>query len=203
MTVDEVIIESKREIYDSLPKLLVYMSIAVLIYLFAMFIFLPLGRGLAIGGTPTSTIISAIAILSIILLMWRSSREIRDICDAIGGLIAVNVGRDGACDEEVEHYQKAVKGIVHVFVVVFAFLFIGSLLTEISEAFSGILLVIIFIWAVYTLYSSGMAISAEIEATADEIAGKLEKKTVKETEAEAETEAETEVEAETEAGYVY
>jgi len=199
VTVDEVTIESKREIYDSLPKLLVYMSIAVLIYLFAMFVFLPLGRGLVIGGTPTSTAISAIAILSIILLMWRSSREIRDICDAIGGLIAVNVGREGACDEEVEHYQKAVKGVVYVFVVVFVFLFIGSLLTEISEAFAGILLVIIFIWAVYTLYSSGMAISAEIEATANEIAGKLEKKIVKGTEAE----TEVEVEAETEAGYGY
>ncbi|MCK5108153.1 MAG: hypothetical protein KAR25_00525, partial [Methanosarcinales archaeon] len=89
--------------------------------------------------------------------------------------IAVNVGREGASDEEVAHYQKAVKGIVYVFAVVVAFLFIGSLLTEISEGAAGILLIVIFLWAVCTLYSSGMAISAEIEATANEVAQKLEK----------------------------
>ncbi len=37
----------------------------------------------------------------------------------------------------------------------------------------------IFLWAVCTLYSSGMAISAEIEATADEVAQKLEKSVTK------------------------
>ncbi len=53
-------------------------------------------------------------------------------------------------------------------------MFIGSLLIEISPGASGILLILIFIWAVITIYSAGMAISAEIEATADELAEKVE-----------------------------
>ena len=175
MTEEEVRIESKREIYDSLPKLVVYVSIAILIYLFAILVFIPLGHGLDIAGVSTATVISAIAIIAILILLWRSSREIKDLCNAIGGLIAVNVGREGASDEEVLHYRKAVKGIVYVFAVVITFLFIGSLLTEISEGAAGILLIAIFLWAVCTLYSSGMAISAEIEATANEVAQKLEK----------------------------
>ncbi|MEA1908640.1 MAG: hypothetical protein U9N43_06375 [Euryarchaeota archaeon] len=180
MTEEEVRIESKREIYDSLPKLVVYVSIAILIYLFAILVFVPLGNGLDIIGVSTATIISASAIIAIMILLWRSSREIKDLCNAIGGLIAVNVGREGASDEEVAHYQKAVKGIVSVFAVVVAFLFIGSLLTEISEGAAGILLIVIFLWAVCTLYSSGMAISAEIEATANEVAQKLEKSAARE-----------------------
>ncbi|RLG21781.1 hypothetical protein DRN77_06705, partial [Methanosarcinales archaeon] len=68
---------------------------------------------------------------------------------------------------------------VYVFAVVIAFLFVGSLLTEISEGAAGILLIVIFLWAVCTLYSSGMAISAEIEATANEVAQKLEKSVAK------------------------
>jgi len=179
MTEEEVRIESKREIYDSLPKLVVYVGIAILIYLFAILVFVPLGNGLDISGVSTATVISAIAIIAILVLLWRSSREIKDLCNAIGGLIAVNVGREGASDEEVAHYQKAVKGIVYVFAVVIAFLFIGSLLTEISEGAAGILLIVIFLWAVCTLYSSGMAISAEIEATANEVAQKLEKSVAK------------------------
>jgi hypothetical protein len=179
MTKEEVRIESKREIYDSLPKLVVYLSIAILIYLFAILVFIPLGQGFDIAGVLTATVISAIAIIAILMLLWRSSREIRDICNAIGGLIAVNVGKKGASDEEVAHYRKAVKGIVYVFAVVIAFLFIGSLLTEISGGVAGILLIVIFLWAVCTLYSAGMAISAEIESAANEMAQKLEKSVAK------------------------
>ena len=174
MTEEEVRIESKREIYDSLPKLAVYVSIAILIYLFAILVFIPLGHGFDIAGVSTATAISVIAIIAILILLWRSSREIKDLCDAIGGLIAVNVGREGASDDEVAHYRKAVKGIVYVFAVIIAFLFIGSLLTEISGGFAGILLIVIFLWAVCTLYSAGMAISAEIESAANEVAQKLE-----------------------------
>ena len=94
-------------------------------------------------------------------------------------MIAINVGRESASDREVAHYQKAVKGIVYVFAVVIAFLFIGSLLNAISGGVAGILLILIFLWAVCTLYSSGMAISVEIEAAADEMAQKLEKSVVK------------------------
>jgi len=174
MTGNEVRIESKREIYDSLPKLVVYVSIAILIYLFAILVFMPLGKGFEIVSVSTATIISAIAIIAILILLWRSSREIKDLCNAVGGLIAINVDKE-ASDEEVAHYRKAVKGIVYVFAVVIAFLFIGSLLTEISGGVAGILLIAIFLWAVCTLYSAGMAISAEIESAANEMAQKLEK----------------------------
>jgi len=46
-------------------------------------------KGLDIAGVLTATVISAIAIIAILLLLWRSSREIKDLCNAIGGLIAV------------------------------------------------------------------------------------------------------------------
>ena len=50
MTEEEVRIESKREVYDSFPKLVVYVSIAILIYLFAILVFILLGHGLDIAG---------------------------------------------------------------------------------------------------------------------------------------------------------
>ncbi|MCK5216842.1 MAG: hypothetical protein KAJ93_03600 [Methanosarcinales archaeon] len=174
MIKEQIRIESQREMRDSFPKLVVYSSIAIIIYLFSKLVFIPLGSDLHVLGISTANIISAIAILTILILLWNIMREIRDICNAIGGFLALNVGRKETTDEEVGHYQKAVKGIVYVFVVVVIFMFIGSLLIEISPAASGILLIIIFIWAVITIYSAGMAISAEIEATADELAKKME-----------------------------
>ncbi len=179
---EQIKIESQREINDSFPKLVVYSSIAIIIYLFAKMVFVPLGKNLIVAGISTSTIISVIAIITILVLLFSILREIRDICDAIGGLLALNLGRDGASDDEVRHYQKAVKGFVYVFVVVIVFMFIGSLLIEISQGAAGILLILIFIWAVITLYSAGMAISAEIEATASELAQKMEKNTTEKVE---------------------
>ena len=175
MTEEQIRIESQREIKDSFPKLVVYSSIAIIIYLFSKMVFVPLGKNLSVAGISTSTIISTIAIITILILLWSILREIKDICNAIGGLLALNLGRDGANDEEVGHYQKAVKGLVYVFVVVIVFMFIGSLLIEISQGAAGLLLILIFIWAVITLYSAGMAMSAEIEATANELAKKMEK----------------------------
>ena len=179
---EQIKIESQREINDSFPKLVVYSGISIIIYLFAKMVFVPLGKNLSVAGISTSTIISAIAIITILILLCSILREIRDICNAIGGLLALNLGRDGASDDEVRHYQKAVKGFVYVFVVVIVFMFIGSLLIEISQGAAGMLLILIFIWAVITLYSAGMAISAEIEATATELAQKMEKNTTEKVE---------------------
>lgn len=182
MTEEQIRIESQREIKDSFPKLVVYSSIAIIIYLFSKMVFVPLGKNLSVAGISTSSIISVIAIITILILLYSIIREIRDICNAIGGLLALNLGRDGASDEEVGHYQKAVKGFVYVFVVVIVFMFIGSLLIEISQGAAGLLLILIFIWAVITLYSAGMAMSAEIEATANELAQKMEKSTTEKVE---------------------
>ncbi|MEA3294641.1 MAG: hypothetical protein U9P81_06675 [Euryarchaeota archaeon] len=174
MIKEQIRVESQREMRDSFPKLVVYSSIAIIIYLFAKLVFVPLGENLFVLGISTADIISAVAIITIMILLWNILKEIRDICNAIGGFLALNVGRKETTDEEVKHYQKAVKGLVYVFVVVIIFMFIGSLLIEISPGASGILLILIFIWAVITIYSAGMAISSEIEATADELAKKVE-----------------------------
>ncbi|HID27818.1 MAG TPA: hypothetical protein EYP22_08405 [Methanosarcinales archaeon] len=185
--VERVKLEARRDIYDSLPKLVVYVSIAILIYLFAMLVFRPLGDGLYISYIQTSDIILGIGIIAILILLWRVIGEVRDICNALGGLIAANVGREGASEDEIAHYQKAVKGIIYVFAVVIAFLFIGSMLMEISGGFAGIVLIIIFLWAVWTLYSAGMALSTEIELTSKEFTQKLEERLAKKKEKESGT----------------
>ncbi|MFQ6055198.1 MAG: hypothetical protein ACE5KT_07440 [Methanosarcinales archaeon] len=187
--VERVKLEARREIYDSLPKLVVYVGIAILIYLFAMLVFRPLGEGLYISSIQTSDIILGIGIIAISILLLRVIGEVRDICNAFGGLIAANVGREGASEDEIAHYRKAVKGIIYVFAVVIAFLFIGSMLVKISGGgvLAGLALIVIFLWAVWSLYSAGMALSKEIELTAKELTEKLEERLTKKKEKESGT----------------
>lgn len=176
MSDDKISTESRKELRDSLPKLVVYVGIAILIYLFSLYVFIPLSGGIAIGKISVTSLISLIGILAILVLVLKSIKEIKDICDAIGWFIAASFGREGAHEEEVKHYQLAVRRVVYVFVVVAGFMFIGSLLSEFSEAATGLLLIVVFLWSIYMLYSAGMAISKEAEASANELVDKVEKK---------------------------
>ncbi|ODS36187.1 MAG: hypothetical protein A7316_02915 [Candidatus Altiarchaeales archaeon WOR_SM1_86-2] len=171
--------ESRKELMDSVPKILVYGGTALLIWLFSKLVFIKLGNAYNITSDITAGyIIAVIAILVVLWVVLKVLKEVKDVCDAVGGLIAVNAGRGGASEEEVENWRKAIRGVAYVIVVAVAFIFFASLLTEIGdfvgEVAAGVLLIGIFIWAAYTLYKSGMAVSKEVEARALE----WEKKTL-------------------------
>lgn len=173
---EKIKLESKKEFRDSFPKLVVYIGIAVLIYLFSYYVFIPLSGDYVIGNISVTQLISLIGIIAILVLVIKSINEIKDISNAIGGFIGVTFGRGEMDEVEVEHYQMAVRRIVYVFAVVIGFMFIGSLLSEFSESATGILLIVVFLWSIYMLYSAGMAISKEAEASANELVDKMEKK---------------------------
>ena len=173
---EKIKLKSRKEFRDSFPKLVVYIGIAVLIYLFSFYVFIPLSGEIFIGNISVTQLISLIGIIAIIVLVAKSITEIKDISNAIGGFIGVTFGRGELGEEEVEHYQLAVRRIVYVFAVVIGFMFIGSLLSKFSESATGILLIIVFLWSIYMLYSAGMAISKETEASASSLVDRVEKK---------------------------
>jgi len=169
-------IESTKELTDSIPKVALYGGIAFLIWVFTTFVFAPLGRGYLIGGFNTAQLIAVIGIVAILILILKVLREIKDIANAIGGLIALKSGRAGASPEELEHWRAVIRGILYVIVVAVIFTFFASLLVYIHPALAGIVLVIVFLWVVFTLYRSGMAISTEIEVYSREKSKVLLKK---------------------------
>ena len=169
-------LKSRKEFRDSFPKLVVYIGIAILIYLFSYYVFIPLSGEIYIRTVSVTQLISLIGIIAILVLVIKSINEIKDISNAIGGFISITFGKGELDGEEVEHYQMAVRRIVYVFAVVIGFMFIGSLLSKFSESATGILLIGVFLWSIYMLYSAGMAISKETEASAHGLVDKVEKK---------------------------
>lgn len=175
-------IESKREIIDSMPKIVVYGGISVMVWIFTMFVYIPLGGGLMLGkGVSVANVIMIVGFLALVYFAYKILREIRDISNAIGGLIAVKSGPSGASPEEVEHMQTAVRGVVYTIVGTIIFVFLTSVLTGLSigrytnlgQIIVGIALVVMFIWVIFTLYRSGMAVSKELEKAAHEKAQKM------------------------------
>jgi len=176
---EKVEIESKKELIDSIPKVIVYGGIAVMVWFFTLFIFAPLGNSYTVWGVNAGKLVAFIGTLAMILLIVKVLKEIKDVGDAIGGLVATKVGRDGASPEEVNHWRTAIRGLLYVIMAAIIFTFFASLLSFIHQTLAGIVLLIVFIWVIFMLYRSGMAISHEIEAYAHEQSEKLLKEAAK------------------------
>lgn len=179
--VERVEIESKKEFMDSIPKIVVYGGIMVLVWIFTMFVYIPLGWGLTlVPGLSVSNFIMIVGFLVLLYFTVKILKEIRDISNAAGGMIAVKSGPSGASEEEVKDMQAAVRGVVYAIIGTILFVFITSVLTglniggyKIGGAIVGIALVVMFILVIYWLYKAGMAVSREIGKAAQEKAEKM------------------------------
>lgn len=185
---ERVEIESKKEIIDSVPKIIVYGGISVMIWIFTMFVYIPLGEGLMLTkDLSVSNFIMIIGFVTLLCFTVKILKEIRDVSNGIGGLIAVRSGASGASKEEVEHMQTAVRGVVYVIVGTILFVFLTSVLRGLDiggneylgQTIVGIGLVVMFIWVIFMLYRSGMAISKELEKAAHEKTAKMLEKAAK------------------------
>src|SRR5665648_1123523 len=146
---EKIKLKSKKEFRDSFPKLVVYIGIAILIYLFSYYVFIPLSDERFIGNISVTQLVSIIGIIAILILVIKSITQIKDISNAIGGFISVTFGRGEIDEEEIEHYQLAVRRIVYVLSLIIGFMFIGSLLSKFSESATGLLLIVVFMWSIY------------------------------------------------------
>lgn len=173
----EVRSTSTTIIREAGPKVILNIGVAVLIWLFGNLVFIPISQGLFVREYAVTQIISFITLVSLAGLLVAVVYEMRRMADAGAGILAYEVGRRGQVStEEVSHYRTALRGLLYVFVVALAFLFLSANLSVIHPALAGIALVAVVIWAFFTLWRVGRALSAEIERFAKDWAEKLEKR---------------------------
>lgn len=170
---ENVFENAKRELVDSIPKAVMYALTGFVIWLFTKAIFVPLGQGIVFyGDIKASTVIAAVSIITILVIILKVLKELRDVCDALADVIALSVDPKAAPTEH-EVYRKVLKSLSYVILVAVGFLFFGSLLNEIHPAISGIILVIIFLWAIVSLYSAGMLMSDKVEAKIKKLTSRI------------------------------
>lgn len=163
---------SKRELIDSVPKVIVYCGTAVVIWFFAKTFFIPLGDTVSFGNLRVSAVIAAISILVIFLLLVKIIREVRDICDAVSTLTAFTLIHS-ITSNEFEVLFHIVHVMTYVTVAVIKFILIGSLLTDIHPILTSFFLIVTFIMVVTELYSTGLLLSAKVGAWVKKIDAKF------------------------------
>jgi len=175
---EKLLAESRREMYDSLPKIAVGIAIAFLIWLFGVLIFLPLanmlGDPFVFGLIGLGSLISAIILIALVIVIFGIFREVLDITDALAGYAAAAYSRKETSDEKVERYRRAFRGIAYVLLAVIAFLFFLPFIAGIIPVLAGIVLIILVLWAILVLFRTGRLFSGEIERWAAELTQKIE-----------------------------
>ena len=172
MSEAEILEKSKKELVDSIPKIILYGGTLIIIWLFSKLVFIPLGDGTLWGDIKTSYVIVLITVVFALLLILKVLKEIKDISDALAGFIALAINKKSTPTELME-YQKAVRGVLYVFVVVLLYMYFGSMLSVLHPALSGVVLIAVFMWAVWTLYSAAMSVSGNIERVTKSLSAKL------------------------------
>ncbi len=173
--------EAMREIFDSVPKLVVNLLTAFLIYIFGNKVFTAISArlGLTIAGIQVVPIINAVVLLSMIYFVYKCFGEIRDIAESFGKLIAVNIGGGVMDESEVKDYSSAMRGILYAIALTALSYFFMDVLNGVHGMLAGFAMVLIVIMVILLLFKSVNALNRQFTAlgkqAADQILAEAEK----------------------------
>lgn len=170
---EKVTKESKAAVLGAIPSLALGITAAVLVWLFGRLIFIPISQGIEWYGYPLPQILNFIILVALAVFVFRILVDVRRAVDGIAGLASCEIGAPyDVTPEEVEHYRTALRGIFYVIAVSLAFLLFSDYLTLIHPGLSGVVLIVIVVWAIYQIWRVVKAISGEIRRYSTEWAGK-------------------------------
>lgn len=174
----EVYLEAVREIRDSVPKIIINIGIAVLIWAFTKYVFVPISIGYQFINIPLPQLISLVMLAAVAILVLGIIKEVFDIVDALAAYCAYELGaRKGeVSEEEVSNYKVGFRGFIYVIIVALLFLLFKDFLDVFHPVLSALVLLVVVIWSVLVLLRSGKAFSKIVEEYAAEWAKKLEEK---------------------------
>lgn len=165
--------ESKEAVVGAIPSIALWLTAAVLVWLFGRLVFIPISQGIGWYGYPLPQILNFIILVALVAFVLKMLVDIRRAVDGIAGLAACEIGAPyDVTPAEVEHYRTALRGLFYVIVVSLAFLLFSDYLALIHPGLSGVVLIVIVIWAIYQIWRVVKAISEEIRRYSARWAGK-------------------------------
>jgi hypothetical protein len=164
---NEMYLSTKREaretIADTLPRIVLDVSAAVLIWLFGRLVFLPIAEGVDFLGYPLPEILNFVILVSLVVIVMKVVVDVRKFIDGVASYAAVVIGSDyDVTEDEVSHYKTALGGLFDVIVVSLAYMLFVDYFSGIHPAVSGVTLLALVVWAIFKLWGVVQSISGEI-----------------------------------------
>lgn len=169
-------LESASAIRESGAKILFSAVVAVLVWLFGRLVFLPMAAGISnLYGYPLRAIVSLIIAIALAAVVAAILLDLRKLIRGVSGIAAFHLARAGGEGvDALKNYGRALEGIAYVIVASLIYLLFADFLAAIHPAVSGIVLIIIVVWGIFTLWRSCRTLSSFFAKATAKIAEKLE-----------------------------
>jgi hypothetical protein len=155
--------ESREAIAETLPRIVLDISAAALIWLFGKLVFLPIAEGIDFFGYPLPEFLNFVILVALVVIVFKVIVDIRKFIDGLAGYASIVIGADyDVTEEEVTHYKKALGGLFDVIVVSLAYMLFVDYFSGIHPAIAGVTLLALVIWAIFKLWGVVQSISGEI-----------------------------------------
>jgi hypothetical protein len=155
--------DAREAIADTLPRIALDVSAAVLIWLFGRLVFLSIAEGINFFGYPLPEILNFVILVALVIIVMKVIVDARKFIDGVASYSAVIIGSDyDVTEQEVEHYKTALGGLFDVIVVSLAYILFVDYFSGIHPAIAGVTLLALVIWAIFKLWGVVQSISGEI-----------------------------------------
>ena len=175
--------ESAKAVREVGAKVVLAIIAAIVIWLFAELVFMPLAEDVSeeLLGYPMDSIVAFIVIVALAVIVFSVFVYVKRLSAALSGIMVYHFGKAGGETraDSYKNYATLLDGILYVVVISLAYLLFKNLLADIHAAIPAILLLLIVIWAIFTLWRSFSAISIEVGRYTAKFADELEKQTGK------------------------
>ncbi len=149
--------EAKGDLTKGLPKLILLLGFAIIIWIIGAQIIAPIGRALFVFGFEFVRIIRWITLFFVALFVLGALVEIRRVADGLGamityGLMKMKPGKETT--KTVRKVQEVVRAFLYVIVIIWVFMLIRPMLVMFHPVLAGIAALIIAVWALSAVYKA-------------------------------------------------
>lgn len=165
--------EIKDKLVSSIPRIMKNLIIAVLIWLFGILVFIPLGSGITIAyGISVERVISLIIFVALVFIFLDIVKYVLLITDSLASFALIYFFQGNIDPLKEKEYVRGFKKFAYVLVALVAYMFLLPFLTGIFKAFAGLALVGLLIWTILIFYQIGHIFSDKIEDYAEKASRK-------------------------------
>jgi len=175
-TIEEIYLNSAKKLRASLPKFVIFLGIAYLIWLIGTTFFIPTSNGVFIKSIGTAKLESFIILAAVLVLIFLSFIEVRKVSDACAGLVASYITHRESKVQEIRFRQlrRSFLNIAYLIPAGVAYLIFFELLNQINPLIVQIVPVLFGIWIVIAAIFLAMVLGLEIEESARVLTERIE-----------------------------
>jgi hypothetical protein len=175
-TKEEAYLASAKQLKISLPKFVIFLGIAYLIWVLVTTFFIPLAEGVFIGRVEALKLESLLTLAVIFTLIALSFIEMKNIADASANLLVFYMSGYSPTGIRVEKLRTSLRTLFLLVPFIFSYLMFKPLFQQINPTINLLLPIGVMIWTIVALVLFTMVLGLEIEEAAKTFVEKIRKK---------------------------